>query len=74
MALFRVDVTTKFLDSMMFIFLNNLLNILMIFQYILFNDFGWMLLSKLNSCTQVSLLINSSSIHANPVIWVAHYL
>ena len=40
--------TTKFRDSMMFNFLNNLLNILMIFKSVLFDDFYSMLLSRLN--------------------------
>ena len=44
---FQVDFTTKFCDSMMFNLMNNLLNILMIFKNILFNDFHLMLLSSL---------------------------
>ena len=43
----KVDVVMKFRDSMMFNFLNNLLNISMIFKEVLFDDFDMMLLSSL---------------------------
>ena len=43
----KVSVVFKFCDSMMFNFLNNLLNISMIFQKVLFDDFHSMLLSSL---------------------------
>ena len=45
---FEVDVTTKFPGLVMFIFYNNFLNISMIFNYLLFDDFDSMLLSCLN--------------------------
>ena len=46
MAILPVNVVTKFCDAMMFNFLNNLLNILMTFRWVLFNDFDLMLLSS----------------------------
>ena len=49
MPFFKFDDTTKFRNSMMFIFLNNLLNISMIFKKVLFDDFDSMLLSSLGN-------------------------
>ena len=44
---YGTDVTTKFRISMMFIFFNNLLKIMMIFKEALFDAFDSMLLSSL---------------------------
>ena len=43
----KVDDLIKICDSMTFNFLNNLVNILMIFKYVLFNDFHSILLFSL---------------------------